>query len=46
MFPNKSKDLLDIKTSKQTYLAYKQTIQQCVDTFVLDSLILCLQEEV
>ena len=27
MFLNKSKDLLDIKTSKQTYLEYKQTIQ-------------------
>ena len=33
------------KTSKQTYLEYKQTIESCVDTFVLDSLILCLQIE-
>ena len=46
MFLKKSKDLLDIKTQKQTYLEYKQTIQQCVDTFVLDLLILCLQVEV
>ena len=27
MFLKKSKDLLDIKTSKQTYLEYKQPIQ-------------------
>ena len=40
MFLKKSKDILDMKTSKQKYLEYKQTIQQCVDTFVLDSLIL------
>ena len=46
MFLRKSKDLLDIKIQKQTYLEYKQTIQKCVATFVLDSLILCLQEKV
>ena len=27
MFLKKSKDLLDIKTQKQTYLKYKQTTQ-------------------
>ena len=46
MFLKKSKDLLDIKTQKQTHLEYKQTIQSCVDTFLLDSLILYFQEEV
>ena len=40
------KNLLKIKTSKQTYSQYKHTIQECVNTFVLDSLILCLQEKV
>ena len=39
MFLKKSKDILDIKTQKQTYLEYKQTIQLCLDAFVLDSLI-------
>ena len=46
MFLKKSKNLLDIKTQKQAYSEYKQTIQKSVDTFVFDSLILCLQEEV
>ena len=46
MFLRESKDLLDIKIQKQTYLEYKQTIQKCVATFVFDSLILCLQEKV
>ena len=32
----------NLKTWKQAYLGYNQTIKQCVDTFALDSLILCL----
>ena len=46
MLLENSKNLLNIKTSKQTYSEYKQTIQQCVDTFVSDSLILCSQQKV
>ena len=42
MLLKKLKYLLDTKTQKETYFEYKQTIQECVDTFVLDSLILCL----
>ena len=38
MFLKKSKNLLDIKTSKQSYLEYKQTI-------ALDLLTTCLQEK-
>ena len=33
------------KSTKQTHSEYTQTIQLCVDTFVLDSLILRLQEK-
>ena len=36
IFLKKLKDLLDIRASKPTYLEYKQTMPQCVDTFVLD----------
>ena len=39
-------DSLDKKTQKQIHLEYKQTIQKCVNTFVLNLLILCFQEEV
>ena len=43
MFLKKLKSSLEIKTLKQIFLEYKQVIQYCVDTFALDSLILCLQ---
>ena len=43
MFLKKSKDLFDIKTSKQTYSEYKHTTQLCVSASALDSLILCWQ---
>ena len=42
MFLKKLKNLLKIKTSKLTFLEYNQVIQQRVDTFELDSLILSL----
>ena len=41
----KSKNLLDIKTQKQTYLEYKQTVPLFFGTFVLDSLTSSLQEK-
>ena len=34
------------KNTKKKHLEYKQTIQICVDTFVFDSLISYLQEDV
>ena len=40
MFLKKPKNLLGIKIKKLTFFKYKQTIQQCVGTFALDSLIL------
>ena len=46
IFLKESKNLFDIKTQKQASLEYKRTIQECVDTIVLHSLILCLQEKV
>ena len=42
IFLKKLKNLLEIKTSKQIFLEYKQTIHQCVNTFAMDLLILCL----
>ena len=42
MFLKKSKKLSGIKTSKLTFFKYKQTIQLCLGTFALDSLISCL----
>ena len=44
--PKDIKKFIGHKNTKKTYLEYKQTIQYCVDTYVLDLLILCLQEEV
>ena len=46
MFLKKSKDLLDIKTQKQTYLDYRHMIQLCVVIFASNLLILCLQVDV
>ena len=43
MFLKKLKNLSGIKTQKLTFFEHKQTIQKCVDTFALDSLILCKQ---
>ena len=42
MFRKKLKMLSGIKTKKLTFFEYKQSIQSCVGTFALDSLILCL----
>ena len=41
-FLRKLKNLLDIKTSRQTFFKNNQTILYCVDIFALDLLILCL----
>ena len=43
MFLKNSDVFIENKNMKTTYLQYKQTIQECVDTFALDLLILCLQ---
>ena len=43
--PKEIKIFIGHKTIK-TYSEYRHTIQKCVDTFVLDSLILYFQEEV
>ena len=42
IFLKKLKNFPGIKIEKLTFFEYKQTIQECVDTFALDSLILCL----
>ena len=40
-----TKNLSKIKTLKQIFSECKHIIQQCVDIFVLDLLILCLKEK-
>ena len=41
MFQKNFKNSLEIKLLKKIFLEYKHMIQYCVDTFVLDLLVLC-----
>ena len=43
--PKEIKTFIKNKSIKTNILEYKHTIQSCVDTFVLDLLILCLKEK-
>ena len=44
--PKEIEKFIGKKNIKKIFIEYKQMIQRCVDTFVLDSLIFCWKEKV